>query len=33
MTIEFEIERVEDTIVTMGKLKKGCGCWGPWYTN
>lgn len=33
MVIEFEILEIDDRIVTMGRLKNGCGCWGPWFTN
>ncbi len=33
MIIEFEIEQIDDRVVTMSRLKTHCTCWGPWFKD
>ncbi len=33
MKIEFKVKKIDKRIVSMGRLKSGCGCWGPWFTD
>jgi len=33
MIIEFEIEELDERIVTKGRLKTHCSCWGPWFKD
>lgn len=33
MVIDYDIVQVDEQVVTMGRLKSSCTCWGPWFKD